>query len=39
VCEQHGDSVTANVLEEILDETERRKWFLFEITCDTNATR
>jgi len=36
-CEQHGDSVTANVLEEILDETERRKWFLFEITRDTNA--
>lgn len=39
VCEEHGDSVTANVLEEILDETERRKWFLFEITSDMDSTR
>lgn len=31
VCEEHHDSVTANVLQEILDLTERRKWFLFEI--------
>lgn len=36
-CEQHGDSVTANVLEEILDETERRKWFLFEITRSSDG--
>lgn len=31
VCEKHRDSVTANLLQEILDQTERRKWFLFEI--------
>ena len=36
-CEQHGDSVTANVLEEILDLTERRKWFLFEITRSSDG--
>jgi len=31
-CEQNKDSATANALEEILDATERRKWFLFEIS-------
>jgi starvation-inducible DNA-binding protein len=31
VCDQHRDSVTANVLQEILDQTERRTWFLYEI--------
>jgi starvation-inducible DNA-binding protein len=29
-CETHRDSVTANVLQEILDQTERYRWFLFE---------
>lgn len=29
-CEEHNDSVTANVLQEILDATERRIWFLHE---------
>jgi starvation-inducible DNA-binding protein len=29
-CEEHKDSVTANVLQEVLDQTERYKWFLFE---------
>ena len=32
VCENHGDSPTGNILQEILDETERRIWFLYEIT-------
>lgn len=32
VCEEHEDTPTANILEEILDETERRIWFLFEIS-------
>jgi starvation-inducible DNA-binding protein len=32
VCESHGDSPTANILQEILDGTERRVWFLYEIT-------
>jgi starvation-inducible DNA-binding protein len=31
VCDKHRDSVTANLLQEILDQTERRKWFLYEI--------
>ncbi|MFI5275145.1 MAG: Dps family protein [Ktedonobacterales bacterium] len=31
VCDEHHDSVTSNALQEILDLTERRKWFLFEI--------
>lgn len=32
VCDEHHDSVTSNALQEILDLTERRKWFLFEIS-------
>jgi starvation-inducible DNA-binding protein len=32
VCDEHRDSATSNALQEILDLTERRKWFLFEIT-------
>src|SRR5487761_520764 len=31
VCDKNRDSATSNLLQEILDETERRKWFLFEI--------
>ena len=31
VCDKHRDSATSNALQEILDETERRKWFLFEV--------
>lgn len=38
VCEKHRDSVTANALQEILDDTERRKWFLFEIFQGMNNT-
>jgi starvation-inducible DNA-binding protein len=29
-CEDHNDSVTANLLQEVLDATERRIWFLYE---------
>lgn len=38
VCEKNRDMVTANVLEGILDQTERRKWFLFEVTQGLNNT-
>lgn len=38
VCEKNRDSVTANILQEILDQTERRKWFLFEVTQGINNT-
>jgi starvation-inducible DNA-binding protein len=32
VCEQNHDVATASELETIIDETERRKWFLFEVS-------
>ena len=31
VCDKNRDSATSNALQENLDETERRKWFLFEV--------
>lgn len=32
VCDGHGDTPTGNILQEILDQTERRIWFLFELS-------
>jgi len=32
VCDEHHDTPTGNVLQEILDQTERRIWFLFELS-------
>jgi starvation-inducible DNA-binding protein len=32
VCDDHGDTPTGNLLQEILDQTERRIWFLFEVS-------
>ncbi len=32
VCDSHEDTPTGNILQEILDETERRIWFLFELS-------
>jgi len=34
ICEKNRDVASASVLETIIDETERRKWFLFEISQD-----
>lgn len=34
LCDSRGDSPTGNILQEILDQTERRIWFLFEMTQD-----
>jgi starvation-inducible DNA-binding protein len=31
ICDKASDSATSNLLQDILDKTERRKWFLFEI--------
>ena len=31
VCDSNGDTPTGNLLQEILDQTERRTWFLFEL--------
>jgi len=30
ICDKNRDSATSNLLQDILDKTERRKWFLFE---------
>jgi starvation-inducible DNA-binding protein len=30
VCEEHGDVATTSLLENWIDEAERRVWFLFE---------
>jgi starvation-inducible DNA-binding protein len=38
VCEENRDSATSNQLEEILDKTERRKWFLFEVLQGSKNT-
>src|SRR5271156_1121805 len=32
LCDEHGDVATASLLENWIDETERRIWFLFEAT-------
>lgn len=32
ICEENGDKPTANILQSVLDEVEKRIWFLFEIT-------
>lgn len=32
VCDRRGDTPTGNILQEILDETERRIWFLYELS-------
>jgi starvation-inducible DNA-binding protein len=31
ICDRHGDVATASLLENWIDETERRSWFLYEI--------
>jgi starvation-inducible DNA-binding protein len=37
VCDEHGDVATASLLEVWIDETERRTWFLFEATRNTQG--
>jgi len=32
LCNEHGDVATASLLENWIDEAERRTWFLFEVT-------
>jgi starvation-inducible DNA-binding protein len=31
-CDDAGDAATTSILEVLIDETERRTWFLFEIS-------
>ena len=33
LCEEQGDVATASLLENWIDEAERRSWFLFEASC------
>ncbi|MGV0908597.1 Dps family protein [Martelella sp. FOR1707] len=37
VCDEHNDVATASLLENWIDETEKRIWFLFETLRSTNA--
>lgn len=32
ICDENHDAPTGNILEEILDETEKRIWFLYEVS-------
>jgi starvation-inducible DNA-binding protein len=32
LCDEHGNVATASLLENWIDEAERRSWFLFEST-------
>jgi starvation-inducible DNA-binding protein len=36
VCDRHNDVATASLIENWIDQTERRAWFLFEISRDRN---
>ncbi|HUI94228.1 MAG TPA: DNA starvation/stationary phase protection protein [Xanthobacteraceae bacterium] len=38
VCDTHGDVATASLLENWIDETERRVWFLFEASRHAEPT-
>lgn len=38
LCNEYDDVTTASLIEEWIDETERRAWFLFETTRTTNHT-
>jgi starvation-inducible DNA-binding protein len=39
VCDRHNDVATASLIENWIDETERRTWFLFETLHDPGAGR
>ncbi|HVB88187.1 MAG TPA: DNA starvation/stationary phase protection protein [Candidatus Dormibacteraeota bacterium] len=39
VCEKHNDVATASMIEVWLDQTERRSWFLSEITGDRQEAK
>jgi starvation-inducible DNA-binding protein len=36
VCDRNGDYATASLLDDLMDGTERRTWFLFEYLNDTD---
>lgn len=39
ICDSRRDTPTGNILQEILDQTERRIWFLYELTQDAAESR
>jgi starvation-inducible DNA-binding protein len=39
ICDRSRDCATTSVLEVLIDEAERRKWFLFEVTQASNKTK
>jgi starvation-inducible DNA-binding protein len=38
VCDEHEDLGTASLLEELIDQAEKRTWFLFEASRDADQT-
>ena len=38
ICDKNRDAGTSNLLQDVLDKPERRKWFLFEILQPTSHT-
>lgn len=32
ICDENRDTPTSNILQDILDETEKRTWFLYEVS-------
>ena len=38
LCDKHDDAATAGLLENFIDQTERRNWFLFEISRNMDAS-
>jgi starvation-inducible DNA-binding protein len=38
LCDEQGDVATASLIENWIDETERRAWFLFEIGQSSAST-
>jgi len=37
VCDEHRDIATASLIENWIDETERRAWFLFEASRNADT--
>jgi starvation-inducible DNA-binding protein len=37
LCDEHGDIATASLIENWIDEAEKRVWFLFETTRRTEG--
>lgn len=38
ICDKYDDVATASILENFIDQTERRNWFLFEISRNQDAS-